>query len=155
MLSVWRIIKQKHAGSAFTGEGARLYGGRWNTAGTAIIYTAQSQALAALEMLVHLDSPAMLQKYLLIEASFDDSFVADLDRASLPKNWRADPPPIEVQVLGDDWAAGKASAVLRVPSVIVPGESNFLLNPGHPDFRKVRIGKPVVFEFDRRLVVGR
>ena len=155
MLSAWRITKQKHSGSAFTGDGARLYGGRWNTAGTAIVYTAQSQALAALEMLIHLESPEILQRYVLMEASFEESFVADLDRTSLPKNWRADPPPAEVQALGDAWAAGKASAVLRVPSVIVPGESNFLLNPRHPDFRKVRIGKPVAFEFDRRLTAGR
>ncbi|GGA58501.1 hypothetical protein GCM10011507_07340 [Edaphobacter acidisoli] len=155
MLSAWRITKQKLVAQAFTGEGARLYGGRWNTRGTAVVYTAQSQALAALEMLVHLDSPQILQRYVLIEVSFDESLVAELDRSMLPKNWRADPPPAEVQALGDAWVAGKSSSVLRVPSVIVPGEANFLLNPRHPDFRKVRTGKPITFDFDRRLTAVR
>lgn len=155
MLSVWKITQQKHAASAFTGEGARLYGGRWNTPGIPLIYTAQSQALAALEMLVHLDSPDLLKSYLLFAVSVPESFVSDLDLAALPKNWRDDPTPPAVQALGDAWAANEASVVLRVPSVVVPGESNFLLNPRHRDFSKLRIGKPISFRFDSRLVTPR
>jgi RES domain-containing protein len=155
MLSVWRITKQKHAGSAFTGEGARLYGGRWNTPGTAIIYTAQSQALAVLEILVHLDSPELLKAYVLFEVSMEESLVVDLDRSALPKNWRSEPPPARVQAMGDAWVESADSVVLRVPSVIVPGESNFLLNPRHPDFIRVQIAKPIPFQFDSRLSGGR
>jgi len=150
-VSAWRITKQKHAKSAFRGDGARIYGGRWNSPGTAMIYTAQSQSLAVLEMLVHLDSPDLLRKYVLFEVSIDPSYVDDLDFASLPRNWKADPAPARLRAIGDDWIAAGASAVLRVPSALVPGESNFLLNPRHPDFGKVRIGKPIPFQYDPRL----
>jgi RES domain-containing protein len=149
-VSVWRITKQKHAKSAFSGEGARLFGGRWNSPGTAVVYTAQSQSLAVLEVLVHLDSPELLKKYLLFEVVIDSSCVRELDLSNLPRNWKANPAPARVQAMGDDWVAGGSSAVLRVPSTLVPGESTFLLNPRHPDFCKLRIGKPLPFQFDPR-----
>lgn len=149
-LSAWRITKEKHAKSAFSGEGARLYGGRWNSPGTSIIYTAQSQSLSVLEVLVHLDSPELLRKYLLFEVVIDASRIEVLDLSQLPANWKADPAPASVQAIGDAWAAAARSAVLRVPSVLVPAESSFLLNPRHPDFAKLRIGKGIPFEFDPR-----
>jgi RES domain-containing protein len=150
-ISAWRITKQKYVRSAFGGDGARIYGGRWNSSGTAMIYTAQSQSLAVLEMLVHLDSPDLLRKYVLFQVSIDPSYVIDLSPAILPRNWKADPVPARVQAIGDDWVTGGASAVLRVPSALVPGESNFLLNPRHQDFGKIRIGKPIPFQYDPRL----
>jgi len=115
-----------------------------------MIYTAQSQALAVLVVLVHLDSPELLKKYLLFEVVVDEGYAAELDLSKLPKNWKGDPAPSKVQTMGDDWAASSASAVLRVPSTLVPGESNFLLNPRHPDFRKLRVGKALPFQFDPR-----
>ncbi len=148
--SAWRITKQKYAKTAFNGEGARLYGGRWNSPGTAMIYASQSQSLAVLELLVHLEAPELLHSYLLIEVWLPKSCVADLDLSNLPPNWRADPTPANVRAVGDEWAAGAKSAALRVPSALVPGESNFLLNPRHPDFSKLRIGKPLPFQFDPR-----
>jgi RES domain-containing protein len=150
-LSAWRITKQKHAKSAFSGEGARIYGGRWNSPGTAMIYTAQSQALAVLEMLIHLDSPELLKRYSLFEVEMDLLYVAELDLSNLPRNWRANPTPAGVRALGDDWVASRRSVVLRVPSALVPAESTFLLNPQHPDFSKLCIGKAVPFQFDPRL----
>jgi RES domain-containing protein len=149
-LSVWRITKQKHAKSGFSGEGARPFGGRWNSPGTAVVYTAQSQSLAVLEVLVHLDSPELLKKYLLFEVVIHSSCVRELDLSILPRNWKANPAPARVQAMGDDWVAGGSSAVLRVPSTLVPGESTFLLNPRHPDFRRLRMGKPLPFQFDPR-----
>jgi RES domain-containing protein len=151
MVSAWRITKRKHARSAFTGEGARLYGGRWNSPGTEIIYTAESQSLAVLEILVHLDSPELLKKYVLFQVAIDESYILDIDAAALPRNWRAEPAPARVQKIADDWASNSTSAVLRVPSTLVPGESNFLLNPRHVDFRKLEIGAVVPFQLDRRL----
>jgi RES domain-containing protein len=151
MSAAWRIIKQKHSKSAFTGEGARLYGGRWNSPGTAMVYAAESQALAVLEMLIHLDSSELLRKYLLFEVAMDEADVMDLDRSVLPRNWKESPPPAHVQRIGDNWVASEASAVLRVPSTLVPGECNFLLNPKHKNFRRLKIGKPVSFHFDARL----
>lgn len=150
-LTAWRITKHKHVRSAFTGEGARLFGGRWNSPGTPIIYVAQSQSLAVLEVLVHLDSAAILEKYVLLRVDFDESMVRDMNRSALPSSWRADPPPAETQAIGDGWVAAGTSVALRVPSTLVPGESNFLLNPQHPDFKKLKIFKPQSFRFDPRL----
>ncbi len=150
-ITAWRITKRKHARNAFSGEGARGYGGRWNNPGTALVYTAQSQSLAALEMLVHLDSSDLLEKYVLLAAEFDQSLMRTIELSALPRNWRSDPPPAQVRSIGDDWILAGSSVVLQVPSALVPGENNFLLNPGHQDFAKVRIGKPVAFRFDPRM----
>ena len=150
-ITAWRITKQKHAKTAFTGDGARFYGGRWNSPGTIAIYTAQSQSLAALEMLVHLDSSELLGTYVLFEVGIEESLVHAVKKSQLPKNWRADPPPSELRAIGDEWVAAGTSSVLRVPSALVPGEHNFLLNPRHQDFPKLHIGKPVSFRFDPRL----
>ena len=151
MITAWRIVKRKHAKTAFTGEGARLYGGRWNSPGVAIVYTAESQSLAALEMVVHLDSPELLRSYVVVEVGIDESMVAKVERIQLPRNWRADPPPHKVREIGDAWAAAGASAVLQVPSAILPAEHNFLLNPRHRDFPRLIIGKPSPFQIDLRL----
>ena len=150
-VSAWRITKEVHARSAFSGEGARLYGGRWNSRGTALIYTAQSQSLAVLEMLVHLDSPELLKHFVLFEVTIPSSLVEVLEAAKLPRHWKENPIPDEVQSVGDDWVRGRRSAVLRVPSTLVPAECNFLLNPAHPEFRKLHMGKAVPFAFDARL----
>jgi RES domain-containing protein len=115
-----------------------------------MIYTAQSQSLAVLEVLVHLESPELLKRYLLFEVAIDVSCIGELDFSTLPRNWKADPVPPRVQAIGDEWVASGRSAVLRVPSALVPGESNFLLNPRQPDFGKLRIGKALPFQFDPR-----
>jgi RES domain-containing protein len=150
-MKAWRITKQRHVRTAFSGEGARLYGGRWNSPGVPVVYVAESQSLAVLEVLVHLDAPALLEKYVFLEVDFDVSLVLDLDRSSLPKNWQSDPVPEAIQAIGDRWVLSRDSAVLRVPSVLVPEESNFLLNPRHPDFGKIGISRPHAFRFDPRL----
>ncbi len=102
---------------AFSGEGARLYGGRWNSPGTAMVYTAQSQSLAVLEVLVHLDSPELLKRYLLFEVAIDLSCVGELDLSSLPRNWKPIRTPAKVQAMGDDWVAGRRQpyCACRVP----------------------------------------
>lgn len=151
MLSVWRIISEKFKKSAFSGEGARLFGGRWNSPGIPLIYTAESKSLAILEVLVHLESPDLLQKFVLFEVKVDNPFVTEINSASLPPNWREDPPPHAAQSIGDNWAINARSAALRVPSAIVPEEFNYLLNPRHPDFMKLQIGKPQSFLLDPRL----
>ena len=106
---------------------------------------AQSQSLAALEMLVHLDSSELLQKYVLIGVEFDQSLIRPVDPSALPKHWRSDPPPPEARSIGDEWVFAGSSAVLQVPSALVPGENNFLLNPGHKDFARFCFGKPLAF----------
>jgi len=151
VIRTWRITKRKHLETAFTGSGARKYGGRWNSPGTAIVYTAETQSLAALEMLVHLDNAGLLQGYILVAVDIEESLVEDLDLAQLPNNWRTDPPPPALRKFGDEWVASAYSVALRVPSALVPAESNVLLNPAHSDFVKLIVGKPVPFSFDPRL----
>jgi len=128
-----------------------MYGGRWNSPGTPMVYAAQSQSLAILEMLVHLDSPNLLKRYILFGIEIETTLISPVDRSSLPKNWKTDPVPTSVQTIGDRWAASFISVALNVPSALVPDESNFLLNPLHPDFPKLKIQKPLAFQFDPRL----
>jgi RES domain-containing protein len=149
--TAWRITKRKHLKTAFSGSGARKYGGRWNSPGTAIVYTAQTQSLAVLEMLVHLGGPELLQKYVLIGVEIEKSLVGEVEISELPRNWRANPAPVGLRRFGDDWVARGTSAVLRVPSALVPGENNFLINPAHADFRKLVVRDAIGFEFDERL----
>lgn len=152
MIKAWRITKTKHAATAFTGGGAKAYGGRWNSAGTAVVYTAGSTSLAILELLVHLQAQELMRRYAIFEVSFDEALMTSVNPATLPKSWRRFPSPASVQQLGDDWVAEATSAVLRLPSVIVPSEWNYLLNPAHPDFAKIAIGPKQQIKFDPRLV---
>lgn len=138
--SAWRIVKARHAASAFLGEGAEAYGGRWTSPGGRVVYTAGSASLAMLEMLVHLHSAEILKRYVLFKVSFSDSLIEEIDADEMPANWRKSPPPAALQRLGDAWLAAGKSAVLRVPSAVVPTESNYLLNPAHPAFKKIKIG---------------
>ena len=150
-VTAWRICKRKHAKTAFNGAGARKYGGRWNSPGVAVVYTAQNQALAALEMLVHLENTELLASYVLIGVEIPESLIEQIERRKLPRNWRSDPAPLALRDFGDEWAQTRASVALRVPSTLVPSEDNLLLNPLHPDFKRVRIGSPASFRFDLRL----
>jgi RES domain-containing protein len=151
MTTAWRIVKRKHTRTAFSGEGARRYGGRWNSPGVQIVYTAESQSLAALEMVVHLDSSELLRHYVVFEVGIDESLVVKVGLAQLPRNWRADPPPKKVREVGDAWARAATSVVLQVPSATLPAEHNFLLNPHHADFPKLVIGKAFSFQIGPRL----
>jgi RES domain-containing protein len=151
-VNAWRLTKRKHIRSAFTGEGARLFGGRWNNPGVPMIYTAETQSLAALEMLVHLDAPSLLDHYVLIEVGIEEALILRLDLKEWPKDWRESPPPSRLREIGDAWVEAGKSVSLQVPSALVPGESNFLLNPRHTDFGRLRIGKPLPFRYDPRLV---
>jgi len=148
----WRIVKSRFAKQAFSGEGARRFGGRWNSPGHAIVYTAESQALAALEILVHVDSENLLRKYVATPVTIEEDLISSLDLAKLPRNWKAFPAPRATRMLGDHWALSRESAVLRVPSVVIPDENNYLLNPLHEDFKKLIIGAPKLFRYDWRLM---
>jgi RES domain-containing protein len=150
--SVWRIVKAKHAASAFDGEGARRSGGRWTSLGRRAVYTSSTVALATLEMIAHLDSTAPLRAYVLIEVTVPDSLITAVDSSALPSNWREYPAPLELRVIGDSWLDRKTSAVLRVPSAIVPVEYNYVINPQHHDFPLIATGPAVSFPIDPRLL---
>lgn len=108
-------------------------------------------ALAALETLVHLNPPLRFG-CVSIEMTFDDALVESVNPSTLPSDWCEKPPPLSTQAIGDLWVKKARSAVLELPSVIIPSETNYLINPKHPDFRKIQIGKPVPFAFDSRLI---
>jgi len=150
--TAWRIVKRKHAAHAFNGEGARLFGGRWNSPGMSLIYTAESQSLATLEMLVHLDGPELLERYTLFKVGIETSLIMDFELAELPKNWKARPWSAACRALGDKWAGAQVSVALRVPSAVVPSEHNFLINPLHPDFSRLTIAQLPRFRFESRLL---
>ena len=116
-----------------------------------MVYTAGSQALAVLEMLVHLEASELLKHYRLIAVEFDQALMMVLDPKTLPANWKRRPTPASVRAIGDEWVASARSAVLQVPSIVIPGENNYLINIAHPEFRKLVIGKPRPYRFDPRL----
>ena len=139
MIEAWRIDRKIYRARAFTGEGARLYGGRWNSEGISVVYTAEHRSLAMLEVLVHLRKP---KGYELYSVKFDESFVQELATDSLPLNWDAEPSTSDTQGIGDNWVMSASSAVLSVPSAIVPEERNYILNPRHADFMHIQIDGP-------------
>lgn len=152
MITAWRIVSANFKDKAYTGDGARIYGGRWNSKGVAVVYTADSLALASIEMIVNLPAPRLLQKYVRISARISLDLVLDLAGADWPEDWNSRPISPSTQAIGDQWIKEQKSAVLRVPSIVVPDEYNYLLNPTHPDFAKIEIGKPMAYFFDPRLV---
>lgn len=148
----WRIVKPAHAPDAFSGRGAKLYGGRWNPRGTAVVYASSSLSLATLELLVNAPRPQRLPGYAAFPCRFPDRIVEQLDLSSLPENWREYPAPPELQLIGSEWVTSLRSAVLAVPSAVVESEPNYLLNPSHPDFPLIQIDDVRPFRFDLRLV---
>jgi RES domain-containing protein len=152
-MRVWRICKAEHAATAFTGEGALLYPGRWHHAGTPVVYCSESRALAALEQLVHLHRNRLPPHVVCFGVEIPDGLaIREVRTEDLPAEWRRQPGSPELRDIGTRWAESGETAVLRVPSAVVPGEHNFLLNPRHPDFGRLTIGKPEPFAFDERLV---
>jgi RES domain-containing protein len=151
MTVVWRLLTARYAGTAFSGEGARLYGGRWNSKGLPMVYTAGSQSLAVLEMLVQ-DDP-LRARYIMIPATLPKALkVERLTPEQLPAGWRDLATRDLTQAVGDDWLKRKSSAVLAVPSAVIPAETNYLINPLHPAFGKIEIGAPQDFYTDQRLI---
>jgi RES domain-containing protein len=152
MIPAFRLCKTRHAATAFTGEGARIAGGRWNSPGVAVVYASSSLSLATLEVLVHLDDPeAFARLFAWFAMEIPDELIEVLEESKLPPGWCADETTSATQVLGDAWIRSQRSAVLAVPSVVTPGERNYLLNPAHPRFSEIRIAAPQPFRPDPRL----
>ena len=152
MIRAWRLIKANRAGEAFAGEGARRWGGRWNSKGVRIVYTAESLSLATLEVMVHAPFYNALRNYVCIRIDFSPRLSQSITIEDLPDNWRADPIPQSVKAIGDHWIKNQESVVLKVPSAIVPVEYNYLINPSHPNFEDLLIHSPEEFSFDSRLL---
>ncbi len=148
---VWRISKAKFAASSFSGEGARLFDGRWNHAGIRMVYTSTSLALAAVEFFVHLDPSVMPNDLVSVKARLpDNAKVERVDRSSLPANWRK-VDNRHLRQIGSDWVRKGSSLALLVPSAVMDEEWNVLLNPAHPDFAKVSVSSARPFHYDERM----
>ena len=152
MPRAYRMVRAEFVKTAFSGEGASLAGGRWNSSGVRVVYCSGTVSLAALELLAHLGRGNILDEYRVIKAEFDDAMVETVERHRLPPDWGASPGPRDLHRLGDKWVRERRSAVLCVPSAVVPSEVNYLLNPAHPQFDEISIGTPQPFQFDSRLL---
>lgn len=149
MIEVWRIVKQKYAASAFDGEGAKINGGRWNHDGISMVYTSSSLSLAALELFVNLDCPPQMH-LVSIPAYLPEACMMKYS-IPLPEGWNSYPASNVTKDIGTRWIEHASSAVLQLPSVIIPSEFNYLLNPNHMDFKKITFGSPMPFSFDQRM----
>jgi RES domain-containing protein len=153
MITVYRITKTRHLATALSGEGSRLAGARWNSPGIRLVYAASTISLATLEIMVHLeDFSLLLNSYAILPISFPAKLVERLRPSALPLGWNSQTAGPASRLIGDAWAREQRSAVLAVPSVISPGELNYILNPLHPDFGQVKTGKPAPFRPDPRLM---
>ena len=151
VLTLYRLVATRWAATALSGEGARLYGGRWNSIGYPLVYLSSSRSLCALESLVHLTSLGSRKKqFSFLEVSIAKSMVQTLS-VPLPTDWRLEPPVTSTMQLGDNWLQKGSSLALQVPSAVIPEESNYLLNPLHKDFSQITLSDPLKFRFDERL----
>jgi RES domain-containing protein len=149
-LRVWRVCRRSHR--AFDGEGARLSGGRWNLRGTRVVYTSATLSLAALEYFVNVAPDEAPSDLVAVPAYIPDGLaVSSVATARLPKNWRAAPAPRALGRMGTAWAREGKTAVLAVPSAVIPQERNYLLNPVHLLFPRIQIGVAEPFAFDPRI----
>ena len=148
-MQVWRLCKQKHQDTAFSGEGGLYTSGRWHPKGFPIVYTAESLALATLEVFVHTESNQI--PLVAIRAYLPDALpIETVEIADLPAHWQEVSAYPELQRIGKQWLQSKGAPILKVPSAIVPVEFNYLLNPLHPDL-KLSLDPPKAFRFDHRL----
>ena len=149
---VYRICKARYAKTAFSGAGGLDAPGRWHHRGQPIVYAAATLSLAALEYLVHLGRTDAKISLVSVQAVIpDDVAIEAADPASLPANWNSSPPIEAAMDWGTRWCREARGVIIRVPSAIVSGEFNYLLNPGHPGFKRIKISPPVPFSFDPRL----
>ncbi|WP_373542930.1 RES family NAD+ phosphorylase [Chamaesiphon sp.] len=150
---VWRICEATFAESAFSGEGASIVGGRWNSKGKRIVYTAEHLSLAILELFVHLNVPTVERDFFVaIKAEIPDNlYVEYMNIDRLPSDWYLSSSKSSLQALGDEWRDSTRTPILAVPSAIVPQEFNYLINPLHPQFDRLIIDLPQPFNFDARM----
>ena len=150
-MRLWRLTRVAHA--ALDGEGARLHGARWSSPGHPVVYAASHLSLAALEYLVHIDPEDAPDDLVALRLDVPDGATETVCEATaLPAGWRETPPPPRCQAIGDEWAGRGEHLLLRIPSVLVPEETNVLLNPAHAEAASVRVSWSRPFAYDVRLL---
>jgi RES domain-containing protein len=156
LIRIYRILRKPYAQTPFDGEGAYRYGGRWSSPGTRLVYASEHQSLAMLEYFVHLDADDAPPELVLATVDVPDDLSRDQIRVEkLPANWRISPAPPELANIGDAFVQDAKRTGLLVPSVLSPAENNWLLNPAHPDFRKIILRGTEPLNYDSRLLSAR
>jgi len=150
-MEVFRLSSSKYAND-LSGTGAKIHGGRWNRKGDAVLYTAGTRALALVEVLVHTTNAFLPLNYQLITIYIPDDSILMIPTKSLPDDWNNIEPSDSTTKISASWLSAAEYLTLRVPSVVVEGEYNFLINPAHPDFSKVKVLCSEAFNFDNRLM---
>lgn len=150
-MEVFRLHNKKYP-LVLSGIGASRYGARWNSKGTDIIYTAQNRALAMAEVLVHLTLATLPIGFCMISIFIPEEIsISEIDMGMLPKNWNEFPEQIGTQNIGDAFISDTNFCVIKVPSAVVKGDFNYLINPHHQDFNKIKITNQEDFPFDKRI----
>ena len=151
MMRLWRVCARVHAAQAFSGQGAALYGGRWNPPGVSLVYTSRTLSLAALELYVNVEPDEVPGAFVCLESQVPDGVSQErIEATSLPRAWRRCPAPAALQAIGQGWLQRGKTLLLIVPSVVIPEECNVLVNPRHPEFSRLAIRPPKPFSFDPR-----
>ena len=152
-MHVYRLCRAKYADTAFDGDGARRYGGRWNPVGTAVVYCSGSLSLATLEALTSFGRTEAPSDYVSIRVEIPRGVTIErVEPEQLPGSWGVHPAPEALAEIGREWVESGRSAVLAVPSAVTASERNYLLNPAHHEFRRLKVSDPEPFSFDPRLV---
>jgi len=151
-MEVFRLCREKFADS-LSGKGAAIKGARWNSVGVELIYTAANRSLAMAEVAVHFTLATLPEDYMMMTIYIpDDISLQKVSTQQLPADWNLFPPPISTQATGDEFVAANQACVLQVPSSVTQGDYNLLINPNHPEFKRIRMIAIEKFPFDRRIL---
>jgi len=148
---VYRILRKPFSKSPLNGEGAYRFGGRWSSPGVRLAYTAQHLSLAMVEYFVHIDQDDPPRDLVVVAADIPDAVSRTaISSKQLPTTWRRTPAPPSLAAIGNGFVRDLRAAILVVPSALAPAEANWLVNPRHPDFSKIRVHPPEAFHYDLR-----
>jgi RES domain-containing protein len=149
---VFRVLRAAYARASFDGEGAYCYGGRWSSPGTRLVYTSEHQSLAMLEYFVHLDPEDAPDDLVLATADVPDNVSREqLHPREMPTHWRETPAPPELAQIGDEFVKKAENCLLVVPSALAVNENNWLINPQHPEFKKIALRATEPLRYDARM----
>jgi len=150
MLSTWRLTRPQYVATTLSGEGSARYPGRWNVRGSRVAYVSEHLSLATLEVLAHAENLEMLNGYVALEVSLPEDSMTVIE--TLPDDWQRDPAPDSTRQLGHAWFSKGETLIFKVPSVLIPNEHNYLINPNHEAFEDVKLAEPVPLPFDTRIL---
>jgi len=151
LIRVYRIVRKPYSRTPLDGEGPYRFGGRWSSPGTRVAYLAEHLSLAMIEYFVHIEASDPPKDLVVVAADIPDTVSrVVLTPRTLPPNWRQVPAPPSLATIGDSFVAERKSAILVLPSALVPSESNWLVNPLHPEFAEIRMQPAEPFHYDAR-----